>query len=65
MGVAVVNQGVREDHNLTQTLDEIRAELVEAAKELPKEDSHVALARLMYLLSIPVGGLGKQITSRW
>jgi hypothetical protein len=42
------------------TLDEIGAELVKAAKELPKEDSRVAFARLMYLLSIPVGGLGKQ-----
>jgi hypothetical protein len=42
-----------------KTLDEIGEELVKAAKELPKEDSRVAFARLMYLLSIPVGGLGK------
>jgi|HubBroStandDraft_6_1064221.scaffolds.fasta_scaffold01150_4 hypothetical protein len=42
-----------------KTLDEIGAELVKAAKELPKEDSRVAFARLMYLLSTPVGALPK------
>lgn len=43
----------------TKPLDEIGAELVKAAKELPREDSGMAFARLMYLISIPVGGLGK------
>ena len=41
------------------TLDEIGAELVKAEEELPKEDLRVEFASLMYLQSIPVGGLGK------
>lgn len=42
-----------------KTLDEIGAELVKAAKELQPEDSEIAFARLMHLLSTPVGELGK------
>ncbi len=43
-----------------KTLDEIGVKLVMAAKELPKEDSRVAFARLMRLLKAPVGGLGRK-----
>lgn len=45
-----------------KTLNEVGAELVKASREAPKENSEIAFARLMRLLSTPVGGLGN--TSR-